>query len=281
MIQKAFETGKEVRTKTSINRGFVSVSSAAVDLTGKKLGCFSHIKALSVGAGETGTIVVQNLAKKSCTNITIANRTHQKAINLASNTNSQAIEFSEITSELAKVDVVFYSTGSQQTLLSSEMMEPVMRERNNKPLLVVDLCMPRNVDSEIASIPGITLVDLDHLQKVVNTNFDKRKAELSHAEAIIEKAVSEFDEWMGVRRLKCAISSITEKLKDVNLEEATNYKKVKSNEETQKHIAEYGDHLSAKFTRMLIKQLRQITNEGKDPEKVKVVSELFNFSLKN
>lgn len=281
MIQKAFETGKVVRTDTDINKGFVSVSSAAVSMIGKRLGAYSKLSALSVGAGETGTIVVQNLVKKQCENITIANRTLQKASNLADKINGKSIGLDDISTQLEKVDVVLYSTGSKDVLLSKEMLVPIMRNRNEKPLLVIDLCIPRNVDPSVSEFPGVSLVDLDHLEDVVNANFELRKGEISKAEAIIEKSVTEFEEWMGVRRLRCAISSITSTFKDVNSEESGNYKKVKSDEETQKHIAEYGNHLSSKFTRMLIKQLREITNEGRDPDKVKIVSELFNFSIEN
>ena len=281
MVQKAFETGKDVRTNTNINKGFVSVSSAAVKMINKRLGPFSNISALTVGAGETGTIVVQNLVKKECKNITIANRTKQKADNLADKINGAGIGLEDVPTQLEKSDVALYTTGSTQVLLSKEMLEPIMRNRNNKPLLLIDLCIPRNIDPEVCKVPGVTLIDLDHLEEAVNANFEMRKGEINKAEAIIDKSVAEFEEWLGVRRLKGAISSITSTFKDVNFEESVNYKKVKSDEKVQKHIAEYGDHLSAKFTRMLIKQLREVTNEGRDPEKIKIVNELFNFSIKN
>ncbi|MBN2167423.1 MAG: glutamyl-tRNA reductase [Marinilabiliaceae bacterium] len=278
MIQKAFETGKLVRTNTNINKGFVSVSSAAVAMIGKRLGAFYNIKALSVGAGETGTIVVQNLVKKECKNVFVSNRTFQKAINLADKTNSIAIEFDNIISNLETVDVVLYSTGSKEVLLSKDLLYPVMQARNSKPLLIIDLCIPRNVDPKVSDLDGVTLIDLDHLEEVVNANFEMRKSEVGKAEEIIDKSVVDFEEWIGIRRLKCAINSITSTFKEVNSEEIGNYKKVKGNQTVKKHIAEYGDHLSAKFTRMLIKQLRDITNEGRDPEKVKIVSDLFNFN---
>jgi glutamyl-tRNA reductase len=281
MVQKAFEAGKLVRTHTSINRGAVSVSSAAVELAGKMKGCLSKLTALSVGAGETGSIVALNLSKKGCKNIRITNRTHQKALKLAERVNGEAIEFSSYLEQLNTVDVAIFSTGSPTPLLSAGHMQQVMTNRNGKSLLVIDLCVPRNVEADVAQIDGVTLLDLDHLEEVVKLNFEKRKGELSSAETIIEEVVSEFEDWMYVRQLSGTISTITGLFKKVHEEEARNYKKCKSDEEAFQRINDYGDHLSAKFTRMLIRQLREVTNEGRDPEKVKVVSELFKFTNRN
>lgn len=281
MVQKAFETGKVVRSQTAINKGFVSVSSAAVYMTGKRLGNFENIKALTVGAGETGTIVVQNLIKKQCSNITIANRTLKKAQNLANKTNCHAISLDAISAQLETVDIALYTTGSKEFLLTKERLDPIMRNRNYKPLLIIDLCIPRNVDHKVGELNGVSLIDLDQLEEMVNANFEMRKGEKSKAEKIIDTAVNDFENWLGVRRLKEAINSITSSFKEVNNTEAKNYHKVKSNEEVQQHINNFGDHLSSKYSRMFIKQLREITNEGRDPEKVKIVSELFNFNSKS
>lgn len=277
MVHKAFEAGKEVRTRTSINKGAISVSSAAVELASKKLGCLSNITALTVGSGETGTIVALNLSKKGCVNNWVTNRTQGKAEQLADRVNGKLVAFEDYLSALKDVDMVTFTTGSQRFLLNKEMAKQVMEQRQNKPLMVLDLSNPRNVESTVGEVEGITVFDLDHMEEVVKANFEKRKGKLDEAEAIIDEVLEEFEDWLNVRRMSSAISSITSTFKSISANEARNYKKVKDDDGARK-ISEYGDHLSSKFTRMIIKQIRDVTNEGRDPEKVKMIEEFFNFS---
>ncbi|MBR8538170.1 glutamyl-tRNA reductase [Carboxylicivirga sediminis] len=278
MVHKAFEAGKLVRTKTALNKGAVSVSSAAVELASNKLNGFPNVKALTVGAGETGTIVALNLSKKGCVNNWITNRTLGKAEQLADRVQGVAFPFESHIEQLLAVDVVTYATGSSRTLLTKEVLADVMQKRDNKPLLVLDLCSPRNVDADAGKLEGVTVYDLDHMEEVVKANFEKRKGKLQEAEEIIEEVLAEFDDWLNVRRMSSAISAITSTFKDVNSLEARNYKKVKDDVEASQKINEYGEHLSAKLTRMLIKQMKMVTNEGRDSEKVKILEEFFNFN---
>ncbi|MBS2210519.1 glutamyl-tRNA reductase [Carboxylicivirga mesophila] len=278
MVHKAFEAGKLVRTKTALNKGAVSVSSAAVELASNKLNGFPNVKALTVGAGETGTIVALNLSKKGCVNNWITNRTLGKAEQLADRVQGVAFPFESHIEQLLAVDVVTYATGSSRTLLTKEVLADVMQKRDNKPLLVLDLCSPRNVDADAGKLEGVTVYDLDHMEEVVKANFEKRKGKLQEAEEIIEEVLAEFDDWLNVRRMSSAISAITSTFKDVNSLEARNYKKVKDDVDASQKINEYGEHLSAKLTRMLIKQMKMVTNEGRDSEKVKILEEFFNFN---
>jgi len=278
MVHKAFEAGKQVRTKTSLNKGAVSVSSAAVELAGKKLNGFPHVKALTVGAGETGTIVALNFSKKGCIHNWVTNRTAGKAEQLADRVHGVVFPFESYTDQLALVDVITYTTGSARILLTKEMVEDAMSKRQYKPLMILDLCNPRNVAPEVANIEGVSLYDLDQLEEVVKVNFEKRKGKLSEAEEIINEVLAEFDDWLNVRRMSSTISSIASTFKDVNSNEAQNYKKVKDDADASQKITEYGEHLSSKFTRMIIKQMKTVTNEGRDAEKVKLLEEFFNFS---
>jgi len=278
MVHKAFEAGKQVRTKTSLNKGAVSVSSAAVELASKKLSGFPNVKTLTVGAGETGTIVALNFSKKGCVDNWVSNRTAGKAEQLADRIQGLVSPFETYTEQLAKVDVVTYTTGSSRILLTKDMVEEAMSKRQNKPLMVLDLCSPRNVSPEVANIKGVSLYDLDQLEEVVKSNFEKRKGKLEEAEGIITEVLAEFDDWLNVRRMSSAITAITSTFKDVNSNEAQNYKKVKDDVDASQKITEYGEHLSSKFTRMIIKQMKTVTNEGRDAEKVKLLEEFFNFS---
>ncbi|MBN2742620.1 MAG: glutamyl-tRNA reductase [Marinilabiliaceae bacterium] len=275
LIQKAFETSKKVRTQTVINRGFVSVSSAAVALAGQKLGCFKSARALTVGAGETGTVVALNLKKKKCKQLYISNRTLAKAETLAMRTGAAAVDFNRLNEYLAQVDVAIYTTGSREPLLTAALLEPIMQQRQGRPLLLIDLCVPRNIQPDVVKLPGVTLVDLDHLENEVRTNFDRRKGELEVAGYIIEQQALDFEDWLGFRALSGTITSLSGALKRVHHLLASNYTNPGNEILATEAVKDYGDYLSGKFTRLFIKQMRDITRDGRDIEKVKLLEEMF------
>lgn len=275
LIQKSFETSKKVRTQTVINRGFVSVSSAAVALAGQKLGCFKGASALTVGAGETGTVVALNLKKKKCKHLYIANRTFAKAETLAMRTAAQAVAFDSIGEKLAEVDVAIYTTGSSEPLLTADKLGGIMQQRGGRPLLLIDLCVPRNVQPDVIRHQGVTLVDLDHLENEVKLNFDKRRGELEVAGYIIEQQALDFEDWLGFRRLNATFSSLSVSLKRLSNQLASQYKETGVDGVPSERVIDYGDYLSGKFSRLIIKQMRQTTRDGRDIEKVKLLEEMF------
>jgi glutamyl-tRNA reductase len=275
LIQKSFETSKKVRTQTVINRGFVSVSSAAVALAGQKLGCFKTASALTIGAGETGTVVALNLKKKKCKQLYIANRTLAKAETLAMRTAAKAVEFDCIGEKLAEVDVAIYTTGSREPLLTADKLGGIMQQRGGRPLLLIDLCVPRNVQPDVIRHQGVTLVDLDHLENEVKLNFDKRRGELDVAGYIIEQQALDFEDWLAFRRLNNTFSSLSGSLKRINNKLASHYNKTVIKGEPAESVTDYGDYLSGKFSRLIIRQMRQTTRDGRDIEKVKLLEEMF------
>ena len=167
MVQKAFETGKCIRTHTNIDKGAMSVSYAAVEKVAQKFDILK-IKTLCIGAGETGSLAVQYLDKKGCKDITITNRTFSKAEKLANKFNINTIHFDEFKSNLKLMDVAIFSTSSKESLLSLKEIEKIVLNRN-KELLLIDLCVPRNLPKEIGNIQGISLVNIDGLKDMVNT----------------------------------------------------------------------------------------------------------------
>ena len=273
MVQKAFETGKYIRTNTDIDKGAMSVSYAAVEKAAQQFDV-SKIKTLCVGAGETGTLSVQHMYKKGCKDITITNRTFEKAEQLANQFNIKAIPFQELKTSLSEVDVALFSTASKKSLLTIEDMEKVMLTREKK-ILFIDLCVPRNLSKEIGNIEGVNLVDIDGLKDVVNTNFNKRKMEVVKAESFIAEFLLEFDDWASSRKLRPSILSLKnqfDELLDSDLEKCGCCNESLKNCEQFSH---YQSRLSKKFAGRLIQQIKKVSNNGKNEQALDIINQIF------
>jgi len=273
MVQKAFETGKYIRTHTDIDKGAMSVSYAAVEKVAQQFDV-SSIKTLCVGAGETGTLSVQHLYKKGCKDISITNRTFEKAVQLANQYNIKAIPFQELKTTLSVADVALFSTASKESLLTVEEVEELMLNRE-KELLFIDLCVPRNLSKEIGNIEGVNLVDIDGLKDVVNTNYNKRKMEVVKAESFIAEFLMEFDDWASSRQLRPSILSLKnqfDELIDSDVEKCTCCNKSLKNCEQFSH---YQSRLSKKFAGRLIQQIKKVSNNGKNEQALAIINQIF------
>lgn len=191
VFQSALRVGKEVRTATEIDRGAVSVGSVGVELLRKSLGDLGRRKVLVIGAGEVGETVAKALALRRSGVIFVANRTFQKAVELAKSLGGKALPFDSLDQSLAEVDAVVVATSAPHFILSHQTMARVMAARAGKPLVVIDLAEPRNVDLSVAMIPGIVLRNLDDLRGVMRTGVEKRLRETRRAEKILETGLGE------------------------------------------------------------------------------------------
>ena len=273
MVQKAFETGKYIRTNTDIDKGAMSVSYAAVEKVAQQFDVLC-IKTLCVGAGETGTLSVQHLDKKGCKDISITNRTFSKAEQLANQFNIKAIPFQDLKTTLSLVDVALFSTASKESLLTAQEMEEVMLVRK-KELLLIDLCVPRNLSKEIGNIEGVTLIDIDGLKDVVNSNYNRRKMEVGKAESFIAEFLMEFDDWASSRQLRPSILSLKnqfDELIDSDSEKCTCCNKSLKNCEQFSH---YQSRLSKKFAGRLIQQIKKVSNNGKNEQALAIINQIF------
>ena len=273
MVQKAFETGKYIRTNTDIDKGAMSVSYAAVEKVAQQFDVLC-IKTLCVGAGETGTLSVQHLDKKGCKDISITNRTFSKAEQLANQFNIKAIPFQDFKTTLSLVDVALFSTASKESLLTAQEMKEVMLVRK-KELLLIDLCVPRNLSKEIGNIEGVTLIDIDGLKDVVNSNYNRRKMEVVKAESFIAEFLMEFDDWASSRQLRPSILSLKNQfdgLIDSDSEKCTCCNKSLKNCEQFSH---YQSRLSKKFAGRLIQQIKKVSNNGKNEQALAIINQIF------
>ena len=273
MVQKAFETGKFIRTYTNIDKGAMSVSYAAVEKVAQKFDILK-IKTLCVGAGETGALSIQYLNKKGCKDITITNRTFSKSEKLANQHNINTIPFDELKTTLELVDVAIFSTSSKESLLTVKEVEKIVSNRE-KELLFIDLCVPRNLPKEIGEIERVNLINIDGLKDTVNTNYNKRKMEVVKAESFIAEFLMDFEDWASFRQLRPSILSLKnqfDELIDLDTEKCNCCNKSLKNCDKFSH---YQSRLSKKFAGRLIQQIKKVSNNGKNEQALEIINQIF------
>jgi glutamyl-tRNA reductase len=197
LFRAALATGKRVRTETAISEGRSSVASVAVEAAQDALGDLAQRHVVIVGAGETAEGVAQTLHDHGVTTMFVANRRRDRAIALAQRFGGASGSFDALPTELERADIVITSTASPHTLLGAEEMAEVMRARRGRPLLLVDLAVPRDIDAQCAELAGVTVLDMDGLQRTVGRHMSVRRAEARRAEGIVEEEIQAFAGWLG------------------------------------------------------------------------------------
>jgi glutamyl-tRNA reductase len=198
LFRDAFKTAKRVRTQTGIGTGSVSVASAAGGLAVQEFCQRSPRAVLFIGAGQTVELVARHLADKTSTQIVIANRSLENAQRLARLLNGEACKLPQITDHLPDVDVIVSCTASPQPIIRAEQIEDSMRRRGNRPLVIVDLAVPRDVDPSVEEIEGVCLYTIDDLRCVTEQNWRFRAAAADHADAVIKQSTRQFMARLGV-----------------------------------------------------------------------------------
>jgi glutamyl-tRNA reductase len=191
VFQKAFQTVKEIRTQTTIGRGATSVGSVAVELAER---IFRHDlsqhKVIIIGAGQMGETCVRHFAKKGARSILVSNRSFDRAIELASQFGGEAVRFEECLETMTCVDIVVAATGCPNTLLRRADVENLMSRRKNRPLFLIDIAVPRNIDADVQSLEGVYLYNIDDLQALVRENVRSRQQDLAKCDQIIDSRAS-------------------------------------------------------------------------------------------
>ena len=208
LFQRAFNVAKDVRTNTNITRGPVSVGSVAVDLAEKIFGRLAPCKVMILGAGETGEMTARALLSRGVKSLFVANRTHERAVALAAEMGGEAIRFDAWEGPLCDMDIVIGSTAAPHPVLTREKLAPVMNQRKNRPLFVIDLAVPRDVEPAVNKLDGVYLYDIDALQAIAQQSMEIRRKELTLCEEMIERHVSDFTSWLANERAHPAAAGI-------------------------------------------------------------------------
>ena len=188
LFQTALQTAKEIRTQTSIGRGATSVGSAAVELTEKIFGPkLTERTVMIIGAGKMGEACVRHLAKKGARSVLVSNRSIERAQELAVEIGGRAIRFDDCLSAMVEADIIVSSTGAPRTILHREELASVMRARRQRPLFLIDIAMPRDIDADVQFLENVYLYNIDDLESLVREDVRLREKELAGCHSIIEQ----------------------------------------------------------------------------------------------
>lgn len=212
LFDRAFECGKLVRTKTAMSQGAFSVSYAAVEKCSEHFPDLSERNILLIGAGETGELVIKNMAKKGCKNIYIVNRTFEKAQELALRYNAKVISFENIMQGIHDAEIIVSSVAAKEPVFNAQKIIPYLN--GHEQIVMIDLGVPRNIHPDVGDIPKVNLFNVDDLKEVVALNAERKHEFVSVAEDIVEKKVAEFIEWLNVQNLAPAINNINKMVSD-------------------------------------------------------------------
>jgi glutamyl-tRNA reductase len=213
LFRAALATGKRVRTQTAISSGHASVATVAVDAAGDAVGALSHV--VIVGAGDTSEQVAQAFHDQGVSTMFVANRRRDRAIALAERFGGSSGSFDALPGELERADVVVSSTASPHAIIEAEDLAGVMAARSGRPLLLVDLAVPRDIEPACGALEGVTLLDMDALQARVRRHLTVRRAEAVRAEGIVEDEIVAFAGWLGTLEVLPTLTALRARGDDV------------------------------------------------------------------
>lgn len=223
LMHTAFSVAKRVRTDTKIGNFAVSISYVAVELAKKIFESLDGKKAMLIGAGEMAELAAKHLLTNGVTEIIVVNRTFERACSLARDFNGVPCNFDEFPGKLKDVDIVISSTGAPNFIITPEKIKDVIKVRRNRPMFLIDIAVPRDIDPQVNELDNVFVYDIDDLQNVVDSNQQERQKEAVKAEDIINAEIAEFESWIRSLQAKPLLISLRksfEQIKENELEEA-------------------------------------------------------------
>ncbi len=196
LFQRAFRVAKQVRTQTDITRGAVSVGSVAVDLAVKIFGELKTRKVLVLGAGETSERTARALVSRGVSDLRVSNRSGERAEILAGQFGGRAVPFAGWETQCREIDILISSTAANEPLLTREKLAPILRERWDRPLFIIDIAVPRDVAPEVNEMEGVFLYDIDSLSSIAEQSLALRRQQVAAGEQIIAEHVVDFGNWL-------------------------------------------------------------------------------------
>ncbi len=219
LMKKAISVAKRVRTETRIAENAVSISFAAVELARKIFTDLSERAFMLLGAGEMAELAARHLINNGVEEVMVANRTYERACDLAKEFNGRPVKFDEFINEMVHADIVICSTGAPDYILRKDQMQKLMKERKQRQVFLIDISVPRNIDPEINGLGNVYLYNIDDLQGVVDANVFERQKEAEKAEKIVEEEIETFLKWQSSLDSIPTIKALRERAEEMKKEE--------------------------------------------------------------
>jgi len=279
VFRKAIHVGKKVRTLTGINRGAVSIGSAAVQLAEKTLETLRGKRVLIVGAGEMGSLVAKAISHKNADTIFIANRTHGNAVKLANEIGGLAINFDEMGKYMVTCDVIISATSAPHCVITEDIVRRVMQVRNDH-LYIIDIAMPRDVEEGVEKIENVTVFTIDNLREISKRNLEMRLKEAKRAEEIIKEELEHLIDLLKERKVDELISDIylrADRVKNEEIVELYNRLRARYNvgEDILPIIEAFANSLIRKLFHPAVKKLRYAARNDSE-DLIRVAEQLFS-----
>jgi glutamyl-tRNA reductase len=269
LISSVIQASKRIKTETEISSGATSVSFAAVQYIMARVPYVSEKNILLFGTGKIGRNTCENLIKHTKNeHITLINRTKSKAQKIAGKFNLLVKDYADIQSEISQTDVLVVATGAQKPTITKELIY------TKKPLLILDLSIPKNVSNDVTDLENVTLIHLDQLSKMTDDTLKRRQQYIPKAEAIIAQTTKEFNAWLSTRVFAPTIQALKSKLNDINALELNNHRK-KIDSFNEEQAAVITDRLIQKITNRFANHLR--TANGSTQQSIELIEAIFQL----
>ncbi len=259
----AMQAKKKVHNDTFLSDGTVSVSFAGVELARKIFSDLSDKKILLIGAGKTAELAAYHFQENGVKNIHVVNRTFERAQELAEKLDGVAHRLEELAEVLVDTDIVISATASEAYVLTADLLKPISKKRNHKPIFLIDIAIPRDIDPGIDKFDGVFLYNLDDLHEIVKANLEKRKKEIPKSMKIIQEFITDFEKWVSMNSLNSVVGRIKKKLDVMRLNEMDRLKSKLPQNGYKAEIDNLTESIINKVVRQHVKSLKKAAH---DPE---------------
>ena len=279
LFRAATEASKRARTETEIGIGAVSVSYAAVELAKKIFGALDGQAVFVLGAGEMSELTARHLAENGVKSLTVASRTLERARDLAERVNGGAVAWEEAMDTLHQADVIISSTGAEEPVLSRDQVAGAMQRRKNRPMFLIDIAIPRDIDPDAGDLYNVFLYDIDDLESVVGANLQKRQQEAARVEAILEEEVAAFLAWQNSLGVVPAIVAMRAHFQGVMEAELDRAKLSDLTEDQKAQVLDVVRRYANKLLHSPITRLKEVAEVGDALAYVQALAHLFDLEL--
>ncbi|TVT29637.1 glutamyl-tRNA reductase [Salinicoccus cyprini] len=279
LFKEAITVAKRGHNETDISKNAISISYAAVELAKKIFSRVDNRKVLVIGAGEMAEQSLLNLTSNGIRNVTVLNRSEENAARLAGQFNGKSASMDQLEAEIADTDIVISSTASRNYLITEEVMDVAMAKRNGKPLIMMDIALPRDIDPSIGRMDSVYMYNVDDLQGLVDANLSTRQEEAAKIEGMIAESMDKFTEWVNMLGVVPVIQALRSKALSIH-EETFQSVERKMPEMTERERTIVSKHMKSIINQMLkdpIIYTKEISGDRKAGEKLDEIMQLFGI----
>jgi len=277
LFRRALSVSKRVRTETNIGHGALSVASAAVRLARAIFGELGKTRVLIVGAGDTGELALRHLVKRGARSVVAVNRSFERAQALARRFDGRAARFDELLDELSGADIVITTTASPGPILTADAVRPVMGRRQNRPIFLVDIAVPRDIEPDVGRLDGVHLYNIDDLEAQVREHVATQALELERCRAIVDEETRGYEQWLHRRRIEPTLKRLYEQFETVRGRELDEHlgRLRGLTPELRDQVERFSEHLVKQLLHGPVSKLRGVTDPTALARHTEVLDELF------